>query len=415
MYNNDPDITTMYNEDRDIPIAYGTMVPPDATAPFVPVPPPRPSLQSAQHVMGRSSRINLPHEQAARIPEASMKALEEQGYTRGLAESLWKTKQTFPLRIWIVDNSGSMSTTDGHRVVETPKKNNVKFISCTRWAEMQQTVDYHAQLAALIKSPTVFRMLNDPGRANGPQQFSIAERGDAYIDEDLAIAESTIMNSSPGGVTPLVQHLTEVRANIISLEPELRRNGTKVAVIIATDGLPSNDRGISDQTVKRQFMEALRSLEGLPVWVVVKLCTDEEEIVEYYNDLDSQLELSLEVLDDFAGEAKEVHHFNKWLNYGLPLHRMREMGYHDRIFDLLDERMLSKDELRDFFRILFGDTKMDGVPEPQADWKGFLAAATVLVNKEKKQWNPLTKRMEPWFDTRRLKKDYGPGFFASLF
>jgi Mg-chelatase subunit ChlD len=403
-----------YNNDPDIPIAYGTMLP-ASTAPFVPIPPPRPNLQDAQHFMGRSSRINLPTEQDVRIPDASMKALEQQGYSRGLAESLWKTKRTFPLRIWIVDNSGSMNTTDGHRVVEMPKKNDMKLINCTRWAEMQQTVDYHAQLAALIKSPTVFRMLNDPGRVNGPQQFSIAERGDAYIDEDLAIATSVITNSSPGGVTPLVQHLSEVRANIVSLESELRQNGTKVAVIIATDGLPSNDQGISDNTVKRQFMEALRSLEGLPVWVVVKLCTDEDAVVDYYNDLDGQLELSLEVLDDFAGEAKEVHQFNKWLNYGLPLHRLREMGYHDRIFDLLDERMLSKDELREFFRILFGDTQMDGVPEPEADWKGFLAAVTTMVKKEKKQWNPLTKKMEPWFNTKQLKKDYGTGFFASLF
>jgi hypothetical protein len=339
-----------------------------------------------------------------------MKALEHQGFTRGLAESLWKTKRMFPLRIWVVDNSGSMAATDGHRVVETLKKNDVKFVNCTRWAEMQQTVDYHAQLAALIKSPTVFRMLNDPGRVNGPQQFSIAERGDAFIDEDLAIAQSTVMNSSPGGCTPLIQHLKEIRANIVSMEPELRENGTKVAVIIATDGLPSNDHGISDQTVQRQFLEALRSLEGLPVWVVVKLCTDEDSIVDYYNDLDGQLELSLEVIDDFVGEAKEIHEFNRWLNYGLPLHRMREMGYHDRIFDLLDERKLSKDELREFFRILFGNSNMDGVPDPEADWKGFLEAVTSLVNKEKKQLNPLTRKMEPWFDTRKLKKDYGTGF-----
>jgi hypothetical protein len=315
----------------------------------------------------------------------------------------------FPLRIWIVDNSGSMNTSDGHRLVESPKNDSIKFVNCTRWAEMQQTVDYHTQLAALIRSPTVFRMLNDPGAINGPQQFSIAERGDQFIDEDLAIAQSTIMNSSPSGVTPLVQHLREIRSNILQLEPELRKNGTRVAVVIATDGLPSDNRGYADASVKREFVDALRALEGLPVWVVIKLCTDEDSVVEYYNELDSQLELSLEVLDDFVGEAQEVYEYNKWLNYGLPLHRLREMGYHDRIFDLLDERKLSKGELRDFCRILFGDDRMDGVPDPEGDWKAFLAAVTALVNKEKKQWNPVSKKMEPWFDARRLKKAYGGG------
>ena len=48
--------------------------------------------------------------------------------------------------------------------------------------------------------------------------------------------------------------------------------------------------------------------------------------------LDQLLELSMEVLDDFTAEAEEVHEFNPWLNYALPLHRMREMGYQDRIF-----------------------------------------------------------------------------------
>ena len=87
--------------------------------------------------------------------------------------------------------------TDGHRLVEMAKKNDVKLVACSRWAEMQQTVDYHVQMAALIKSPTVFRLLNDPGKVVGPQQFSIGERGEQHISEDVAIAQQTMMNASP--------------------------------------------------------------------------------------------------------------------------------------------------------------------------------------------------------------------------
>jgi hypothetical protein len=113
-----------------------------------------------------------------------MKAISRNRVIReGPAESLWKTKRTFPLRIWIVDNSGSMATTDGHRVVETPKKNDVKFVNCTRWSEMQQTVD-DAQLAALIKSPTVFACSTIPD-ASSASTISIAERGDALLTKTL--------------------------------------------------------------------------------------------------------------------------------------------------------------------------------------------------------------------------------------
>lgn len=215
------------------------------------------------------------------------------------------------------------------------------------------------------------------------------------------------MRCSPSGVTPLAEHVREIRENIATLEPSLLQDGTKVVVVLATDGLPTDYRGLSDQRSKHEFVQALRSLEGLPVWVVIRLCTDEDDVVEFYNDLDSQLELSLEVLDDFIGEAKEVYEHNKFLNYALPLHRCRELGYHNRLFDLLDERQLTKDELRDFFMLLFGEAQFDGVPDPQADWKGFVSELDRIMKKENNQWNPITKKVQPWVDVKKLNKAYG--------
>jgi Mg-chelatase subunit ChlD len=393
----------------DFPIAYGTVVPlapPDQkqqnyqqqTQQQQPQQPQRPTLTN-----GRSQRVMLPRGDTTQISSACLNVLKDQGFTSGLADALQTNKRAFPLSIWVVDNSGSMMARDGHRILET--KGKLQFASCTRWAEMQQTVDYHAQMASLLESPTTFRMLNDPGRVAGPQQFSVGTNAD-NADQELAVAQSVMWNSQPGGVTPLVQHIHEIRENVLELEPQLRENGTKVAIVLATDGLPTDPQGYSNFTVKQQFVQALRSLEGLPVWIVVRLCTDEDDVVEYYNDLDAQLELSLEVLDDLSAEAQEVHEFNNWLTYGLPLHRMREMGFHHRLFDLLDERKLSKDELRDLFKILFG-AGMAEAPDPEADWKGFCETVGRLLSKERKQWNPITKRMEPWIDMKKLNKAYG--------
>jgi hypothetical protein len=85
------------------------------------------------------------------------------------------------------------------------------------------------------------------------------------------------------------------------------------------------------------------------------------------------------VLDDFISEAKEVTEFNPWLNYGLPLHRIREMGFNPQLFDLLDERKLTADELRDFMFLLFGEDHFYGVPDPQVEWKRFLDIVAVVL------------------------------------
>jgi hypothetical protein len=376
---------------------YDASVPVYAAA--VVAPPPKGLL-----TQGRSARVVMPKQKSKVMTAYEVEALREQGFTAGLARAMTQNNAAFPLRIWVVDNSGSMNKEDGHRLVESKSRKDVKIVSCTRWTEIQQTVDYHAQMAALLQAPTVFRLLNDPGKWIGLQQFSIAENGTDNLDHEVAQAKSVMLKASPAGVTPLIQHINEIRQNVLHLEPSLREEGSKVAIILATDGLPTDSNGTCNDATKKELVNALNSLGGLPVWVVIRLCTDEAPVVEYYNNLDRQLEFSIEVLDDFMEEAKEVYENNKWLNYALPLHRCREMGYHHRLFDLLDERQLTLDEVQQFLRLLLGDAVMN--VDPQADMKGFFRVVSALLENEPKQWNPITKKLAPWVDLKRLSKTY---------
>jgi len=256
------------------------------------------------------------------------------------------------------------------------------------------------------------QLLNDPGPTVGPQRFSVGENPGG-ISQDVQDAQSLMLRASPTGCTPLTAHINEIHREVMTLTPGLRYNGQRIAIVIATDGLPtdgSGQSGHSGEGQKREFVQALRQLEGLPVWVVIRLCTDEEDVVDFYNDLDAVLELSIEVLDDFCGEAAEVKKCNPWLNYALPIHRMREFGFHDRVFDMLDERLLTRSELRDFCRLLFGNSNFDGVPDPSLDWDGFVRSIERMLLTETYQWNPLRKRMKPWISVKQLKRCYGsPG------
>jgi hypothetical protein len=45
------------------------------------------------------------------------------------------------------------------------------------------------------------------------------------------------------------------------------------------------------------------------VWVVIRLCTDNHKMVDYWNNVDGQVALSMDVLDDPQGEAKETFRY----------------------------------------------------------------------------------------------------------
>jgi hypothetical protein len=316
-------------------------------------------------------------------------------------------KEVFALRIWIIDNSGSMQKTDGHRIISTRNREAVKMVRCSRWEEISECVEYHIKMAAMIEAPTRFRLLNDPGTKVGPQQFSVAENP-ALNPYEVKEALSIMKNTRPGGSTPLTRHILKIHKEVSQMAPALRQAGQKVVIVIATDGLPTDERGHGGNQHQQEFVEALRRLEGLPVWVVVRLCTDENDVVSFYNDLDGQLELSLEVLDDFKGESLEVRGKNPWLNYALPLHRLREFGHNHRVFDMLDEQRLTKSELRDFCALLFGEENFDGIPDPSLEWDRFLNDMERLLRKEDKQWDPVKKRVSSWIDTKRLNRIHGP-------
>jgi hypothetical protein len=82
------------------------------------------------------------------------------------------------------------------------------------------------------------------------------------------------------------------------------------------------------------------------VLVILRLCTEEKEVVEYWNNIDSQLELDIDVIEDQLGDAKQINEVNGWLTYGEPIHRMREFGASMKELDIIDESTLSSDQMR---------------------------------------------------------------------
>ena len=300
--------------------------------------------------------------------------MEKHQFPLGLAQQAVASGAYFPIRHWIVDNSGSMSAGDGN-LLGKDAAGASKIVSGTRWQEISADIAIVADMSHDIGARTEFLPLNGAIR---PLTIQGTNEGDvAKVTKGLATLEPRA-----GYTTPLAAATARIYLSILPKVQTLMKNQQQVCVVIATDGKPT-DTG---------FQEALKQLQTLPVWVVIRLCTDDEEVVDFYNGLDAKLEAPLEVLDDLRGEAREVCTLNRWLTYGQPLHIAR-FGMRNRVFDDIDERPLTPGQVKKFCELLLGGTPL---PEPEVDLGVFMKAIDTELAKQPKVYDPLSKKMEPW-------------------
>lgn len=319
--------------------------------------------------------------------DSTRRYLTKHNWPSSLQNVFIKGCQRFPVRYFIVDDSGSMAKNDGHRRIENGNAN--KLVPCSRWAEVTDALRFHAGLAEAVGIPTEFRLLN------GAPPMIVGEG----TDDGAAYKQlNEILDRSPGGATPLCRHVSEVIDRLKAVEDRLRANAQKAVIIIMTDGDASDGN----------MAEAMALLENLPVWVVVRLCTDEEDIGTYWNSIDQQLELEIDVLDDLVGEAKEVHKHNKWLTYGEPLHRLREWGVQVKEMDLIDEATLAPEQMRAVCAMLYFNGDNNALPHPDANWESFVQTLDTAIKQEGTVWDPIKTVQHPWIRTEKLVKTYHP-------
>lgn len=250
----------------------------------------------------------------------------------GYQEAYIRNLQQCPKRFYLIDDSGSMMTADAVRLVQMEGKMIEE--TTTRWTELQEMIHFHGGLCTAAKCLTEFRFLNQntPILIGGP-------------DDDGKNFQK-LMDSfeiQPKYMTPLCKHIREVVTQISEMSSDLIANGQKVKLIITTDGEASDGN----------IAQAMKPLKHLPVWVVVRLFTSSQTINDYWASIDSEIELSLDVVQSHIFEAEEIYPLNPWLNYSLPLHRLRETGITFREADFIDEKRLTADQIRNFCLFMY--------------------------------------------------------------
>lgn len=146
----------------------------------------------------------------------------------------------------------------------------------------------------------------------------------------------------PVGRQSIGRHLLDIVELLKDMEDELLAT-RKVAVLIIMTGCESTDGGIVD---------VLKLLEGFSVKIVIRNCTEENQIAEHWQSISAQLDLDISIIGHVKTEAMMVSENNNWLTYAEPLHCLREFGIALPAIDSLGMQQLSLHELWTLARIL---------------------------------------------------------------
>ena len=144
-----------------------------------------------------------------------------------------------------------------------------KVVQSTRWQELTQDIEAVASLSHLIGARTEFYPLNPVG---AKPMIVTGKKGEL---ESLKAGLG-----QPRDRTPLAETTERIVDKVMDLAPSLLACGEKACVVIATDGKPTDGEDA--------FKRAVERLLKFPVFLVFRLCTNDEEVIDYYNELDAQ-------------------------------------------------------------------------------------------------------------------------------
>jgi hypothetical protein len=300
-----------------------------------------------------------------------MLLLRQKRTPEGLITFFMNELEKSPKRYFVCDDSGSMTTTDGKIINELTNS----IVKCTRWFEMITTIDYLVELSNSGEIDSTFMYLNAGTYGKNRQHIDISN-----------------LPTSPGGKTPLCEVLTNIINEIRPIAPEYKRQGKTIMIVILTDGEASDGN----------IREPLAALHDMPVHITIRLCTDQQQIVNYWNDIDSDLEINLDIIDDYIGEATEINNVNPWLTYGLQLHRLREFGLSAKEIDLIDERRMVETEIINLASIIYGSNNVNLL---DSDIKSTVAE---LNNDSNRTLNPVNMTQEHWIKPAQFPKNIIP-------
>jgi hypothetical protein len=218
--------------------------------------------------------------------------------------------------VLIVDDSTSMRTP----VIDRELENLSPFDQLpTRWDELKQLVSIVVDLAATLDS-------------DGLDVFFLNRQPLLNVTNSSQLHET--FSRLPSGPTPI----TRVLRYVLDLKrPHV--HDRKLLILIATDGLPTDDNGQDDLVGLEKVLRFERHPSMDRIFVTFIACTNDLQSVGYLNHFDKKIPF-VDVLDDYYSERAEVIAVQGKrfpFSYGDYVVKLL-MGSVDQWFDKLDEK-----------------------------------------------------------------------------
>ena len=150
--------------------------------------------------------------------------------------------------------------------------------------------------------PTKCWLLNDPG-SDMLQKFCVCWSTPEAVKGELADVKRAMKGATPNKMEcSLSRQLKKLKKAVEKMEPRLRAEGKHTTIVIATQGCPTDREGNTGREVLKEYEKTLASIAKLPVKIIVRLCTDDDRVLDMYNGFDNKLD-SVDCLDDFWSEV----------------------------------------------------------------------------------------------------------------
>ena len=190
-------------------------------------------------------------------------------------------------RLWVVENSYAMQKKDAKLLKATANfERIVHKEGVTRWEELSQCIDFHSKMAARCWIPTKFWLVNDPG-GNMPKRFGLCWGGPEGVSAELEQVNSVMDTVAVDHkANPLAKQINRIEKYLSKEASRLDECDEFVGVVVCTQGVPTDERGNKGPDVIKDFVRSLVSLSNLPVKIIFRLCTDNDQVVDFYNTLD---------------------------------------------------------------------------------------------------------------------------------